>query len=313
MPAVISRVESPTSAFNIVSSSIQIDGTNVIDSSRNWSGNAIAANKGGTGQTSYSSGDILYASGSTTLSKLAKGTDGQVLKLASGLPTWSSDIGSVTTLASNELNLSPANATAFVKLFDITGVTLTSPGVIGSFYVKKYEYLSTSVNTWGSTLLRGYFRTATDSLSQNQLKFEVEVLEGNGAFSITANPPVPKLALKKINDSTYEVWWRETLISNGQVIPHKFELADEVNLGSFTITKAANLSGWTSTDPTITTSEFRAETPTTGIIGIFTNRAAIGTSTPSATYALTVSGSTNTSNGFYDNGTQITNGSGEIS
>ena len=36
-------------------------------------------------------GDTLYASGTDTLARLAKGTDGQVLKLASGLPSWSTD------------------------------------------------------------------------------------------------------------------------------------------------------------------------------------------------------------------------------
>lgn len=47
--------------------------------------------KGGTGITTYTAGDILYASAANTLSKLAKGSDGQVLKLASGLPTWGTD------------------------------------------------------------------------------------------------------------------------------------------------------------------------------------------------------------------------------
>jgi len=45
---------------------------------------------GGTGQTSFTAGDILYASGANTLSKLAKGSDTEVLKLASGVPSWGS-------------------------------------------------------------------------------------------------------------------------------------------------------------------------------------------------------------------------------
>jgi hypothetical protein len=54
-----------------------------------WNGTAISATYGGTGITSYAAGDILYASATNTLSKLAKATDGQVLMLNSGLPTWS--------------------------------------------------------------------------------------------------------------------------------------------------------------------------------------------------------------------------------
>lgn len=53
-----------------------------------WNGTAIGTVYGGTGLTSYSTGDILYASGSNTLTKLAAATDGQVLQLSSGVPAW---------------------------------------------------------------------------------------------------------------------------------------------------------------------------------------------------------------------------------
>lgn len=48
----------------------------------------VPYNLGGTGQTSYAKGDLVYASATNTLSKLAAGTDGYVLTLASGAPTW---------------------------------------------------------------------------------------------------------------------------------------------------------------------------------------------------------------------------------
>jgi len=53
-----------------------------------WNATAIAYNYGGTGQTSYAKGDIVYASAANTLSKLTAGTDGQVLQLVSGAPAW---------------------------------------------------------------------------------------------------------------------------------------------------------------------------------------------------------------------------------
>ena len=49
---------------------------------------ALSAPQGGTGQTTFAAGDILYASAVNTLAKLTKGTDGYVLTLASGLPSW---------------------------------------------------------------------------------------------------------------------------------------------------------------------------------------------------------------------------------
>lgn len=56
-----------------------------------WNGTAIGAAYGGTGQTSYTIGDILYASGATTLSKLADVSVGSYLR-SGGVgtaPLWS--------------------------------------------------------------------------------------------------------------------------------------------------------------------------------------------------------------------------------
>ena len=53
-------------------------------------GQDVAVADGGTGLSSYTAGDILYASGTTTLTKLAKGTAYQVLSMNSGAtaPEW---------------------------------------------------------------------------------------------------------------------------------------------------------------------------------------------------------------------------------
>jgi hypothetical protein len=57
--------------------------------------------KGGTGQTSWTQGDILYASGSNALSKLGAGSSGQVLKTqgAGANPVWGSAPQGWTLLA----------------------------------------------------------------------------------------------------------------------------------------------------------------------------------------------------------------------
>jgi len=54
-----------------------------------WEGTTIAVNQGGTGLASYAVGDIVYASGTTALSKLTKGDENQVLTMGgSNAPTW---------------------------------------------------------------------------------------------------------------------------------------------------------------------------------------------------------------------------------
>lgn len=47
-----------------------------------------AATQGGTAQTTYTTGDMLYASATDTLSKRAIGTTNQVLAVVGGVPTW---------------------------------------------------------------------------------------------------------------------------------------------------------------------------------------------------------------------------------
>ena len=54
-------------------------------------GNALAATSGGTGQNSYTTGDMLYASSASALAKVAIGTFGTVLQAnSSGLPQFAS-------------------------------------------------------------------------------------------------------------------------------------------------------------------------------------------------------------------------------
>jgi hypothetical protein len=64
-----------------------------------WQATAIGAVYGGTGQTTWTTGDLLYASGSNTLAKRAIGSSGQALVVSGGLPTWAAitSLGTVTT------------------------------------------------------------------------------------------------------------------------------------------------------------------------------------------------------------------------
>lgn len=85
----------------------------------------LAYDQGGTGQTTYAAGDIVYASATNTLSKLAVGTSGQVLKVAGGVPSWATDTttGTVTSVALS----APA-------VFTVSGSPVTTTGTLALTY-----------------------------------------------------------------------------------------------------------------------------------------------------------------------------------
>jgi len=77
----ITFAEFSTSQVYTATSPIQISGTVI-------SLNTVPVNLGGTNITSYATGDLLYASAATTLTKLALGTQGYVLQAGATGPTW---------------------------------------------------------------------------------------------------------------------------------------------------------------------------------------------------------------------------------
>lgn len=95
--------------------------------------------QGGTNLTTYTTGDILYASATNVLSKLAIGTSGQHLIVTAGVPAWSTDatIGTVTSVSWTGGLVSVATATT-TPAFTVAG---TSGGVV---------YFS-SASTWASS------------------------------------------------------------------------------------------------------------------------------------------------------------------
>ena len=76
-----------------------------ISTGSTWSGNAIATTAGGTGLSSYTTGDIIYSSSGNTLAKLGIGSTGQVLKVSGGVPAWGTDNDTIYT-ATTPVNVS---------------------------------------------------------------------------------------------------------------------------------------------------------------------------------------------------------------
>jgi hypothetical protein len=57
-------------------------------------GGTLVSGNGGTGFATYTTGDLIYASATNTLSKLGVGSTGQVLTVVSGAPAWAAAGGS---------------------------------------------------------------------------------------------------------------------------------------------------------------------------------------------------------------------------
>lgn len=54
-----------------------------------WQGTTVAEGFGGTGQSTYTTGDVLFSNASNSLAKLGIGSSGQFMKVVSGIPAWS--------------------------------------------------------------------------------------------------------------------------------------------------------------------------------------------------------------------------------
>jgi hypothetical protein len=191
-----------------------------------WSATAIGATKGGTGQTTYATGDILYASASNTLSKLAAGTNGHVLTLAAGVPTWAAASGSGWGLTGNSgtsgyptnfigttdnvnlifkrnnayifglysTGLSVGINTADTKYIEVVGSTTGNPATGTSFigYGNLYTY---STNNYGFVHFNGgskvmQFGIGTDGITRiatGTSSGTTPVIYINGAFGGNGN------------------------------------------------------------------------------------------------------------------------------
>jgi microcystin-dependent protein len=73
----------------------------------------LPAANGGTAQSTYATGDTLYASALNTVSKLTIGATGQVLTVAGGVPTWATlSTSAVTTFSAGTTGFTPSTATS---------------------------------------------------------------------------------------------------------------------------------------------------------------------------------------------------------
>jgi len=110
----------------------------------------LAVANGGTSFSTYTTGDTLYASASNTLSKLAVGTNGQILRVVSGAPAWGTDyVGTVTSVS----------GTGTVNGLTLTGTVTSS----GSLTLGGTLDLSSPPAIGGTAASTGKFTSLTDT------------------------------------------------------------------------------------------------------------------------------------------------------
>jgi hypothetical protein len=137
-----------TPAANLGSTNVQAALEEVSSECRNAdniTSGTLLATRGGTGTGSYTKGDLLAASSGTALSKLAVGTNGQVLRANSSTATgleWGTDfVGTVTSVTGSGA-ISVTNGTT-TPAISVTAASTSTAGVV---------QLSDSISTSSSVL-----------------------------------------------------------------------------------------------------------------------------------------------------------------
>lgn len=165
MATVISGITATTSPmFTIDSDGYKItlssENDELVVKNLNGDPKSIKETSGGTGQTAYTQGDILYANAANTLDKLPVGIDGYHLTVSGGVPSWTF--------------LSPS-----------ISVHNETTGIQGGSGSDGYYHLTSSEHTW---LTDGYvdgYWTANKGGTGQSAYITGDILYGNPAIPNT--------------------------------------------------------------------------------------------------------------------------------
>jgi len=181
----------------------------------NITSGTLLASKGGTGNTSYTKGDLLAASSSTALSKLGVGTNGQVLRANSSTATgleWGADyVGTVTNVSGSgaisvtDGTTTPAISVAsastsvagVVQLSDSTGTTSSVLAATPTAVKSAYDLAAAAMPKAGGTF------TGDITLGANVgMVFEGSTDDANETRLLAADPTADRLIYLPNADGT---------------------------------------------------------------------------------------------------------------
>jgi hypothetical protein len=225
----------------------------------------LAAVNGGTGQSSYTTGDTLFASSSTALSKLAIGASGRYLSSTGTAPQWSAPAALTKVDDTNvTLTLGGSPTTALLNAASITagwtGQLSVSRGGTGASTLTGYVYgngtgaftastsipnsatTATSANTANTIVARdasGNFSagTITATLSGNATNVTGTVAIANGGTGTTTQQAAINALAGAVTSGQY-------LRGNGtNVVMSAIQAADIPTLNQNTTGTASNVTG----------------------------------------------------------------------
>ncbi|MFN8238643.1 MAG: hypothetical protein U0T77_10785 [Chitinophagales bacterium] len=128
---------------------------------------------GGTGLATYTTGDIIYASATNVLSKLAAGTNGHVLTLAGGVPTWAAPSGGSSGWGLTG-NSGTVYGTNYIGTSDNVGIQFKTNGTVRMFITS-----AGIIGAGASTSSTSYFYAEGNSTGNPATGYS---FEGYGAF-----------------------------------------------------------------------------------------------------------------------------------
>lgn len=150
----------------------------------------LATSRGGTNISSYTTGDLLYASNSSTISKLGIGSSGQKLTVSGGLPSWGSASESLSVANKTSAYTLTGTDDVIVSNGNGASITYTLPSASANsgkvFYLSKAETAgTTNISTIGGDRI-GTSQTVTLGRQDQVLGI---VSDGSSVYRVISRGP----------------------------------------------------------------------------------------------------------------------------